>query len=98
MAENIEVEQENKYRSIPLKEQISTLKRILKFTKPYLKNFTVAILLVIALAIVNAAQPRVIQTFIDEHLVKGTATGQTAWLFGGIYLGLTVFKNGIHIF
>ena len=92
MAENLEVEQENKYRSIPFKEQMVTLKRILKFTKPYLKNFTLAILLVIALAVVNVAQPRVVQTFIDEHLAKGTATGQTAWLFGGMYFGLTVFK------
>lgn len=92
MAENLEVEQENKYRSIPFKEQMVTLKRILKFTKPYLKNFTLAILLVIALAVVNVAQPRVVQTFIDEYLAKGTATGQTAWLFGGMYFGLTVFK------
>ena len=92
MAENLEVEQENKYRSIPFKEQMVTLKRILKFTKPYLKNFTFAILLVIALAVVNVAQPRVVQTFIDEYLAKGTATGQTAWLFGGMYFGLTVFK------
>lgn len=92
MAENLEVEQENKYRSIPFKEQMVTLKRILKFTKPYLKNFTLAILLVIALAVVNVAQPRVVQTFIDEYLAKGTATGQTAWLFGGMYFGLTLFK------
>lgn len=92
MAENLEVEQENKYRSIPFKEQMVTLKRILKFTKPYLKNFIFAILLVIALAVVNVAQPRVVQTFIDEYLAKGTATGQTAWLFGGMYFGLTVFK------
>lgn len=92
MAENLEVEQENKYRSIPFKEQMVTLKRILKFTKPYLKNFILAILLVIALAVVNVAQPRVVQTFIDEYLAKGTATGQTAWLFGGMYFGLTVFK------
>ena len=92
MAENLEVEQENKYRSIPFKEQMVTLKRILKYTKPYLKNFTLAILLVIALAVVNVAQPRVVQTFIDEYLAKGTATGQTAWLFGGMYFGLTVFK------
>ena len=92
MAENLEVEQENKYRSIPFKEQMVTLKRILKFTRPYLKNFTLAILLVIALAVVNVAQPRVVQTFIDEYLAKGTATGQTAWLFGGMYFGLTVFK------
>ncbi len=92
MAANVEIENENKYRSIPIKEQMSTLKRILKFTKPYLKNFAIAILLVIALAVVNAAQPRVIQTFIDNHLATGSATGQTAWLFGGMYLGLTILK------
>ena len=68
MAENIEVEENNKYRSIPVKEQMGTLKRILQFTKPYLKNFAIAILLFIALAVVIASQPRIVQTVIDEHL------------------------------
>lgn len=98
MAANAEVENENKYRSIPVKEQMGTLKRILKFTKPHLKSFVTAILLVIVLAVVNATQPRVVQTFIDEHLATGTATGQTAWLFGGMYLGLTVLKMVLTFF
>lgn len=84
--------EEEKSRSVPIKEQMHTLRRILKFTKPYLKQFVIAILLVIVLAVINAAQPRVIQTFIDDHLALGTATQSTAVYFGVIYFGLTILK------
>lgn len=84
--------EEEKSRSVPIKEQMHTLRRVLKFTKPYLKQFAIAILLVIVLAVINAAQPRVIQTFIDDHLALGTATQSTAVYFGVIYFGLTILK------
>lgn len=90
MAANTNVEEEA--RSIPVKEQMHVLRRIIKFTKPYLKQFVTAVLLVILLAVVNALQPRVIQTFIDDHLAVGTATQATAVKFGLIYFGLTLFK------
>ena len=83
MAENIETE--SKYRSIPIKEQMSILKRILKFTKPYAKQFIIAIVLVLFLAIVNALQPRVIQLFIDNYLNTGLATSSTVLTFGAMY-------------
>lgn len=89
MAANTNVEEA---RSIPVKEQMHVLRRIIKFTKPYLKQFVTAVLLVILLAVVNALQPRVIQTFIDDHLAVGTATQATAVKFGLIYFGLTLFK------
>lgn len=98
MAANSELEKEMKSRSIPIKEQMETLKRILEYTKPYLKWFVTAIILVIALAIVNALQPRIVQTFIDDYLATNTATRETAILFGGLYLGLTVVNMIITFF
>lgn len=90
MAANTNVEEEA--RSIPVKEQMHVLRRIVKFTRPYLKQFVTAVLLVILLAVINAMQPRVIQTFIDDHLAIGAATQATAVKFGLIYFGLTLVK------
>lgn len=87
-----DVQTEEKSRSIPIKEQMHTLKRIVKFTRPYIKQFTVAILLVILLAVLNVIQPRVIQIFIDEYLAVGTATTRTAVIFGGIYFSVTLLR------
>lgn len=87
-----DVQKEKKSRSIPIKEQMHTLKRIVRFTRPYVKQFTIAILLVVILAILNVIQPRVIQVFIDEYLAVGTATTRTAVIFGGIYFSVTILR------
>lgn len=96
MAENYE--EETKSRSVPMKEQMAILKRIVKFTKPYLKQFSLAVFLVVVLAGLNAAQPRIVQTFIDDHLAVGTATRSTAVFFGGLYLMLTITRMAITFF
>ena len=90
MATDVQIEK--KSRSIPIKEQMHTLKRIVRFTRPYVKQFTIAILLVVILAILNVIQPRVIQVFIDEYLAVGTATTRTAIIFGGIYFSVTILR------
>lgn len=90
MAEKLE--EVNKSRSVPMKEQMAILKRIVKFTKPYVKQFSLAIFLVVVLAGLNATQPRIVQTFIDDHLAAGTATRSTAVFFGGLYLMLTLSR------
>ncbi len=90
MAEN--VDEELKSRSVPFKEQMNILKRILKYTKPYIRQFMAAVLLVIFLAVVNAILPRVIQIFIDDYLTQGLATRGTAIQFGAIYMGITLVK------
>ena len=87
MAENKE---ESKSVSVPFNEQMHILKRILKYTKPYLSLFFTAIIFVIGLAIMNALMPRVIQIFIDDYLIKGLTTKSTAVKFGAIYMGLTL--------
>lgn len=87
-----DVQADNKSRSIPVKEQMMTLKRIIKFTRPYIKQFTLAIFLVILLSVLNVIQPRVIQVFIDEYLAVGTATTRTAFIFGAIYFSVTLLR------
>lgn len=87
-----DLEQDLKSRSVPLKEQFYILKRILEYTKPYIKQFLTAILLIVFLAIINVMMPRVIQTFIDDYLAVGEATKNTAIVFGLIYFSLTIIK------
>src|SRR5699024_4053575 len=91
-------EEELQYRSIPIKEQMATLKRILKFIKPHIKQFAIAVLLVVFLAIVNAIQPRIIQTFRSDYLAAGVDTRSTAMMFGAIYFGLTLVKAIVTFF
>jgi ATP-binding cassette subfamily B protein len=91
-------EQEIESRSIPFNEQMGTLKRILKYTKPYALQFAIAIILIIVLALINAFMPRIIQTFIDEYLAVGTATRRTAVIFGGVYFGFTLLKMVVTFF
>lgn len=86
------VDEKLKSRSVPFNEQMQILKRIVKYTKPYIKEFLTAIFFVILLAVVNATMPRVIQVFIDDYLTKGTASQSVALKFGAIYMGLTLVK------
>lgn len=86
------IDEELKSRSVPFKEQMNILKRILKYTKPYIKQFLTAILFVIFLAVINATMPRVVQTFIDDYLTKGLATQSIIIQFGLLYMALTIMK------
>lgn len=81
-----------KDRSIPFKQQMHILKRILKFAHPYRKEFTAAIIFSILLAIINAILPRIIQIFIDDHLTPGGATFRTILFFASLHFGVTLIR------
>lgn len=81
-----------KDRSIPFKQQMHILKRILKFAHPYRKEFTAAIIFSILLAIINAILPRIIQIFIDDHLTTGGATFRTILFFASLHFGVTLIR------
>ena len=66
------------------KEQMITLKEIIKYVKPYIKQFVIAIFLS-SCAVINAVQPRIIQTFIDDCCYRNSHCS-TAVMFGAIYL------------
>lgn len=74
-------------RSIPFKEQMHILKRIMTFGKPYKKQFAVAIFFSVALAISTAALPRIIQLFIDNHLTTGDLSLSIILTFAGLHWG-----------
>jgi len=79
-------------RSIPFKEQMTILKRILSYASPFKKQFMVAIGFSLALAVTNAILPRIIQVFIDDHLATGTATLRIVLLFAFIHFGVTLVR------
>ncbi|WP_423189485.1 ABC transporter ATP-binding protein [Alkalibacterium sp. f15] len=85
-------------RSIPFKEQMVVLKRIMKFGNPYRKQFAIAILFSLALAISTAALPRIIQLFIDNHLTTGDVTLQIILMFAGLHFGVTLIRLTVWYF
>lgn len=54
---------------------ISILKRIYRYLKPYQKQFYIAIFLTILLAIIAPVRPYLVQYTIDEFVLKNDATG-----------------------
>lgn len=81
-----------KDRSIPFKQQMHILRRILKFAHPYRKEFTVAIIFSILLATINAILPRIIQVFIDDHITPGDATLRIILFFAALHFGVTLIR------
>ncbi|WP_407390089.1 ABC transporter ATP-binding protein [Carnobacterium jeotgali] len=79
-------------KSFTTKEQVTILKRIIKFASPFKLQFSVGILFGILLAVTNILLPRILQVFIDEYLAKGTATNRVIGLFALLYFGMTLVK------
>ncbi|TVP92571.1 ABC transporter ATP-binding protein [Alkalibacterium sp.] len=94
----MEQEELSKRRSIPFKEQMTIIKRILSFASPYRNQFILAIFFSIALAVTNAALPRIIQIFIDDHLAAGAVALQTILFFAGLHLGVTILRMTVWYF
>lgn len=85
-------------KSLPLKEQLTIIKRMLKFTKAYRKTYVIAIGFSLALAIVNILMPKVLQYLIDNYLTAKSATTQIILFFGVLYLIGTLLKAFIWFF
>lgn len=79
-------------KSIPLKEQATIIKRLLRYAKPFRTTFFVAIFFAFFLSVVNILLPRVLQTLIDNYLMQQTATMQIILFFAMLYLFGTVMK------
>lgn len=94
----MEQQELSKRRSIPFNEQMVILKRILKFAKPYRNQFILAIFFSVALAITNAALPRIIQVFIDDHLTTGQVALRTILFFASLHLGVTILRMTVWYF
>lgn len=84
--------------SIPLKEQKQIIKRLLVFAKPFKQTFIVAILFALGLSVINVILPRIIQSFMDNHLANQSATTQVILFFAGLYLFGVIVKSIIWFF
>ncbi|MBM7689736.1 multidrug ABC transporter ATP-binding protein [Enterococcus ureilyticus] len=85
-------------KSVPLKEQVSIVKRLLKFARPFRRTFFTAILFALILSIINIILPRIIQTFMDDYLTPKTATNQVILFFAGLYLFGVIVKSIVWFF
>lgn len=94
----MEQQELQKRRTIPFNEQMSILRRILTFASPYRNQFILAICFSVALAVTNAALPRIIQVFIDDHLTVGGVTIQTILFFASLHFGVTIVRMTVWYF
>lgn len=85
-------------KSVPLKEQVSIVKQLLKFARPFRRTFLIAILFALVLSIINIILPRIIQTFMDDYLTPKTATNQVILFFAGLYLFGVIVKSIVWFF
>ncbi|MCD5002716.1 ABC transporter ATP-binding protein [Enterococcus saccharolyticus] len=85
-------------KSIPMKEQLTIIKRLLAFAKPFRSTFAVAIFFSFILSVINIFLPRILQTLIDNYLKGKTATTQIILFFAGLYLLGTLLKATVWFF
>lgn len=85
-------------KSVPVKEQVTIIKRLFKFAKPFRKTFFSAIFLAFVLSIINVLLPKIIENFMDNYLTPKTATNQIILLFAGLYLFGVIVKSIVWFF
>jgi ATP-binding cassette subfamily B multidrug efflux pump len=85
-------------KSVPIKEQVSIVKRLLKFAKPFRWTFIGAIFFAVILSVINVLLPRIIQHFMDNYLTPKTATMQVILFFAGLYFFGVLVKSVVWFF
>ena len=85
-------------KSIPVKEQVTIVRRLLQYAKPFRMTFGLAIAFAFILSIINAVLPRIIQTLMDNYLTPKSATDLVIYLFAGLYLFGIVIKSLVWFF
>ncbi|MDH5105081.1 ABC transporter ATP-binding protein/permease [Lentilactobacillus diolivorans] len=73
-------------KSIPIKQQLRIIKRLFLYAAPYKWYFYGSLILAVAVAIINILLPRIIQTYMDSHLIVGHTNFAMMWFFAGLYL------------
>ncbi|BDZ31801.1 ABC transporter ATP-binding protein [Lactiplantibacillus sp. WILCCON 0030] len=72
-------------RSMPVKEQLTVIRRLLPYAKPFKWFFVATIIMSGLISLVNIYLPKVLQLFIDRYLRTGHATLAIMWYFAGLY-------------
>lgn len=78
--------------SIPWKEQLTIIKRLFRFAKPFKWYFYFSIIFAAFVSVINILLPKIIQRFMDKYLAFGEASESIIWLFAGLYFFGMVFK------
>lgn len=79
-------------KSIPVKEQVTIVKRMFAFAKPFRKEFFIAVFFGGCLAIINVVLPKILQIFMDSYLTPKKATTEIIITFAAVYFGVTLVK------
>lgn len=79
-------------KSIPFGEQLRIIGRLFRYAAPYKWYFYFSVGFSIAVAVVNIYLPRIIQVYMDSHLVVGRTDFQMMWFFAGLYFFGMVMK------
>lgn len=83
----------DKKKQLTHRQQGKILRRIFHAARPFWWQFTLAIVMAVALSIVNLLLPRLIQYYIDHYLRHGPVLLKWIILFTGIYGVLTVIRT-----
>lgn len=79
-------------QSIPLRQQLKIMGRLMRYAKPYKGQFIVAVIGAAGLAGMNIALPFILQTFMDNYLAKQRATVSVILGVAAIYAAGTILK------
>ena len=72
-------------KSIPIRQQLKIMKRLMGYTKPYKRQFVGAIVAAALPAGMNVLLPFILQQFMDRYLANQSATVQILLLFAALY-------------
>ncbi len=79
-------------KSIPIKEQMGIVARLIGYAKPYWRHFIVAIVLAALISVVNIMLPMILKDYMDNYLKVGRADLKVMWLFAGLYFFAMVVR------
>lgn len=72
--------------------QFQTARALFRFMKPYAKYFYGALILAAAISVVNVLLPRLLQTFMNQHLHRMSPTWRLLIVFALLYFTITLVK------
>ncbi len=72
--------------------QFQTVRALFRFMKPYAQYFYGALILAAAISVVNVLLPRLLQTFMNQHLHRMSPTWRLLIVFALLYFTITLVK------
>lgn len=85
-------------KSIPIKEQMHIVSRLIGYAKPYWRHFIVAIVLAALVSVVNIMLPMILSDYMDNYLKVGRADLKIMWLFATLYFFAMITRAVMQFF